>query len=168
MRDSTRQAERLAAIHLRYVINTHLADQEISTPAQIGTAVGLLATEAVPLLTGGSAAMATWRPCRRLPAGSASRCHWRASACRRGWGGNRERGAGSDRRHRAPGPADAGRRTGGARRPQATSPVPTPPTGGISAPGAAGPPPGPETLAAYLAAHARHSGGIVRTHLAPS
>jgi hypothetical protein len=45
------QAERLQAIRLRYCINTHLEDQGISTPAAIGAATGLPATEAVRLLT---------------------------------------------------------------------------------------------------------------------
>ena len=51
MRDPTRQAERLLAIRLRYTINTHLEDQEITTPAAIGAAAGLPAAEAVGLLT---------------------------------------------------------------------------------------------------------------------
>jgi len=51
MRDPTRQAERLLAIRLRYTINTHLEDRAITTPAAIGTAVGLPAAEAVGLLT---------------------------------------------------------------------------------------------------------------------
>jgi hypothetical protein len=51
MRDPTRQAERLMAIRLRYVINTHLEDQGITTPAAIGAAAGLPAAEAVGLLT---------------------------------------------------------------------------------------------------------------------
>ena len=51
MRDTTKQAERLAAIRLRYTINTHLEDKGISKPAAIGAAVGLPAAEAVSLLT---------------------------------------------------------------------------------------------------------------------
>jgi hypothetical protein len=50
MRDPTRQAERLMAIRLRYVINTHLEDQGITTPAAIGAAAGLLAAEVIPSL----------------------------------------------------------------------------------------------------------------------
>jgi len=45
------QAERLAAIRLRYTINTHLDDRGLATPAQIGAAAGLPAAEAVRLLT---------------------------------------------------------------------------------------------------------------------
>ena len=37
-----RRAERLAAIRLRYAINTHLEDQGIATSAAIGAAAGLL------------------------------------------------------------------------------------------------------------------------------
>ncbi|MCB4825430.1 hypothetical protein [Roseicella aerolata] len=44
------QVERLQAIRLRYCINTHLEDQGIATPAQIGAAVGLPPAEAVRLL----------------------------------------------------------------------------------------------------------------------
>ena len=51
MRDTAKQADRLAAIRLRYTINTHLEDQGLTTPAAIGAAVGLPATEAVRLLT---------------------------------------------------------------------------------------------------------------------
>ena len=51
MRDSTKQAERLTAIRLRYSINTHLEDCGLTAPAQIGAALGLPATEAVGLLT---------------------------------------------------------------------------------------------------------------------
>ena len=51
MRDPIRQAERLLAIRLRYTINTNLEDWAITTPAAIGTAVGLPAAEAVSLLT---------------------------------------------------------------------------------------------------------------------
>ena len=51
MRDATKQAERLAAIRLRYTINTHLEDRGVTTPAAIGAAVGLPAAEAVSLLT---------------------------------------------------------------------------------------------------------------------
>ena len=51
MRDTTKQAERLAAIRLRYTINTHLEDQDVTRPAAIGAAVGLPAAEAVSLLT---------------------------------------------------------------------------------------------------------------------
>jgi hypothetical protein len=50
MRDPTRQAERLMAIRLRYIINTHLEDQGITTPAAIGAAAGLPAAP-VGLLT---------------------------------------------------------------------------------------------------------------------
>ena len=51
MRDATKLAERLAAIRLRYTINTHLEDRGVTTPAAIGAAVGLPAAEAVSLLT---------------------------------------------------------------------------------------------------------------------
>ena len=51
MRDTTKQAERLAAIRLRYTINTHLEDQGVTKPTAIGAAVGLPAAEAVCLLT---------------------------------------------------------------------------------------------------------------------
>jgi hypothetical protein len=51
MRDTAKQADRLAAIGLRYTINTHLEDQSLTLPAAIGAAVGLPATEAVRLLT---------------------------------------------------------------------------------------------------------------------
>ena len=51
MRDATKQAERLAAIRLRYTINTHLEDRGVTRPAAIGAAVGLPAAEAVGLLT---------------------------------------------------------------------------------------------------------------------
>ncbi len=51
MRDATKQAERLAAIRLRYTINTHLEDRGVATPAAIGAAVGLPPAEAVSLLT---------------------------------------------------------------------------------------------------------------------
>jgi hypothetical protein len=51
MRNSTRQAERLMAIRLRYTINTHLEDQGVTAPAAIGAAAGLPAAEAVGLLT---------------------------------------------------------------------------------------------------------------------
>jgi hypothetical protein len=43
--------ERLRAIRLRTCINTHLEDQGLTTPGQIGAALGLPATEAVRLLT---------------------------------------------------------------------------------------------------------------------
>ena len=43
------QAERLQAIRLRYTINTHLEDQVITTPAQVGAATGLPAAEAARL-----------------------------------------------------------------------------------------------------------------------
>ncbi len=51
MRDATKQAERLAAIRLRYTINTHLEDQGVTRPRAIGAVVGLPAAEAVSLLT---------------------------------------------------------------------------------------------------------------------
>ena len=50
MRDATKQAERLAAIRLRYAINTHLEDRGATGPTAIGAAVGLPAAEAVSLL----------------------------------------------------------------------------------------------------------------------
>ena len=40
------RAEGLAAIRLRYRINTHLDDQEIATPAGLAQATGLPAAEA--------------------------------------------------------------------------------------------------------------------------
>jgi hypothetical protein len=51
MRDPRKQADRLAAIRLRYSINTHLEDQGITAPPDIARAVGLPQTEAVRLLT---------------------------------------------------------------------------------------------------------------------
>ena len=51
MRDPRKQADRLAAIRLRYTINTFLDDQSITVPADIAQAVGLPAAEAVRLLT---------------------------------------------------------------------------------------------------------------------
>ncbi len=51
MRNATKQAERLAAIRLRYTINTHLEDRDCTGPAAIGAAVGLPPAEAVSLLT---------------------------------------------------------------------------------------------------------------------
>jgi hypothetical protein len=42
------QAARLIAIRLRYCINTHLEDQGIATPAQIGAATGLPAASLPP------------------------------------------------------------------------------------------------------------------------
>ncbi len=50
MRDATRQAERLAAIRLRYTINTRLDDLGIATPAGLARATGLPAAEAAGLL----------------------------------------------------------------------------------------------------------------------
>ena len=44
------QADRLAAIRLRYSINTHLDDRGVTTPADIARAVGLPAAKAVRLL----------------------------------------------------------------------------------------------------------------------
>lgn len=57
MRDATKQAERLAAIRLRYTINTHLENQGVTKPTAISAAVGLPATDAVSLLT-----RRQWRP----------------------------------------------------------------------------------------------------------
>ena len=51
MRDPRKQADKLAAIRLRYCINTHLDDQGITAPPDIARAVGLPAAEAVRLLT---------------------------------------------------------------------------------------------------------------------
>ena len=51
MRDATKRAERLAAVRLRYAINTHLEDQGVTKPAAVGAAVGLPVAEAVSLLT---------------------------------------------------------------------------------------------------------------------
>ena len=50
MRDPRKQADRLAAIRLRYTINTFLDDQGITAPSDIAQAVGLPAAEAVRLL----------------------------------------------------------------------------------------------------------------------
>jgi hypothetical protein len=50
-RKKEHQVERLRAIRLRYVINTHLDDRGLTTPAAIGAAVGLPSAEAVGLLT---------------------------------------------------------------------------------------------------------------------
>ncbi|MDP9373891.1 MAG: hypothetical protein M3Q65_15835 [Chloroflexota bacterium] len=50
MRDATKQAERLAAIRLRYRINTRLDDRGIATPAGLAQATGLPAAEAAGLL----------------------------------------------------------------------------------------------------------------------
>jgi hypothetical protein len=49
--DAAKRAERLAAIRLRYTINTHLEDRGVTKPTAIGAAVGLPAAEAVSLLT---------------------------------------------------------------------------------------------------------------------
>jgi hypothetical protein len=51
MRDTGNQAERPAAIRLRFGINTHLDDQGITAPPDIARAVGLPAADAVRLLT---------------------------------------------------------------------------------------------------------------------
>ena len=51
MPDREKRADRLMAIRLRYTINTHLDDRGLTTPAQIGAAVGLPPAEAVRLLT---------------------------------------------------------------------------------------------------------------------
>ncbi|MBK1660267.1 hypothetical protein [Paracraurococcus ruber] len=45
------QAERLQAIRLRFTINTHLEDQDITTPAAIGAATGLPPAVAARLLS---------------------------------------------------------------------------------------------------------------------
>ena len=45
-----RRAEGLAAIRLRYCINTHLDDRGIATPAGLAQATGLPAAEAAGLL----------------------------------------------------------------------------------------------------------------------
>ena len=45
-----RRAEGLAAIRLRYCINTHLDEQGIATPAGLAQATGLPAAEAAGLL----------------------------------------------------------------------------------------------------------------------
>jgi hypothetical protein len=50
LRDAMRQAERLAAIRLRYAINTRLDEQGIATPAGLAQATGLPAAEAAGLL----------------------------------------------------------------------------------------------------------------------
>jgi hypothetical protein len=50
MRGTVKQAERLAAIRLRYIINIHLEDRGLTTPAVIGVAVSLPAAEAMSLL----------------------------------------------------------------------------------------------------------------------
>lgn len=46
-----KQAERRAAIRLRYTINTRLEDRGVTKPTAIGAAVGLPAAEVVSLLT---------------------------------------------------------------------------------------------------------------------
>jgi hypothetical protein len=45
-----RKAEQLAAIRLRYSINTHLDDRGVAAPADVAAATGLPASEAVGLL----------------------------------------------------------------------------------------------------------------------
>jgi hypothetical protein len=50
MRDATKQAERLAAIRLRYAINTRLDEQGIATLAGLARATDLPAAEAAGLL----------------------------------------------------------------------------------------------------------------------
>lgn len=47
----TREAERLKMIRLRMTIGRELDDRGISTPAAIGAALGMLASEAAALLT---------------------------------------------------------------------------------------------------------------------
>jgi hypothetical protein len=46
-----RQADRLASIRLRMVIGRELDDRGITTPAEIGEALGMPAIEAIKLLT---------------------------------------------------------------------------------------------------------------------
>jgi hypothetical protein len=82
MQDTVKQADRLAIIRLRYLINTHLEDQGISTPAAIGAATGLLPAEAVRLLTH-----------RQWWDGSASSSGWMASTCHWARNGRHERAA---------------------------------------------------------------------------
>ncbi len=50
LEQARRRAEGLAAIRLRYCINTHLDDQGITTPADLAQATGLPAAEAAGLL----------------------------------------------------------------------------------------------------------------------
>ena len=50
LEQARRRAEGLAAIRLRYCINTHLDDQGIATPASLAQATGLTAAEAAGLL----------------------------------------------------------------------------------------------------------------------
>ena len=50
LEQARRRAEGLAAIRLRYRINTHLDDQAIATPAGLAQATGLPAAEAAGLL----------------------------------------------------------------------------------------------------------------------
>jgi hypothetical protein len=51
MPDREKRTERLVAIRLRYCINTHLDDRDLTAPAAIGAALGLPPAEAVRLLT---------------------------------------------------------------------------------------------------------------------
>ncbi len=50
LEQARRRAEGLAAIRLRYCINTHLDDRGIATPASLAQATGLPAAEAAGLL----------------------------------------------------------------------------------------------------------------------
>ena len=50
LEQARRRAEGLAAIRLRYRINTHLDDRGIATPADLAQATGLPAAEAAGLL----------------------------------------------------------------------------------------------------------------------
>ena len=50
LEQARRRAEGLAAIRLRYCINTHLDEQGIATPAGLAQATGLPAAEAAGLL----------------------------------------------------------------------------------------------------------------------
>jgi hypothetical protein len=50
MRDPSRQAERLPAIHLRILILRELECRGITTPAAIGAALGMPGAEAVKLM----------------------------------------------------------------------------------------------------------------------
>jgi hypothetical protein len=61
-----RRAEGLAAIRLRYCINTHLDEQGIATPAGLARATGLPAAEAAGLLRRRQPAP-RWRPGRGPP-----------------------------------------------------------------------------------------------------
>ncbi len=82
LEQARRRAEGLAAIRLRYCINTHLDDRGIATPAGLAQATGLPAFEAAGLLRRKQWRAGDLAPCRRSPTASVSRCPWRASTPR--------------------------------------------------------------------------------------